>query len=100
MKSGVTVGPSQEVFIKVKTEAVFADKKIKSLSPVSLFKNLRSNLNKIELILFLQHKRKCYFQDENRLKNFRYYTLSNCQQECLGKEIQSKCKCTLLTLSS
>jgi len=40
MKSGVTVPPNTEVFIKVKTEAIFADKNIKSLAIVrNLFNN-------------------------------------------------------------
>ncbi|XP_063709061.1 pickpocket protein 11-like [Culicoides brevitarsis] len=38
-------------------------------------------------------KRKCYFEDERKLKLFRYYSQANCELECLTSIMFKKCGC-------
>ena len=38
-------------------------------------------------------KRKCYFENERRLKFFKSYTKSNCERECLTIVTYEKCNC-------
>lgn len=44
--------------------------------------------------------RKCYFGSERRLRFFKYYTLSNCEAECLANFARQQCGCVKFSMPS
>lgn len=46
------------------------------------------------------NKRECYLPDENFLKYFKFYTVSNCQLECLTNLTLKNCGCVLFYMPS
>lgn len=44
--------------------------------------------------------RQCYFSSEIRLRFFKYYTLSNCEAECLANFTNQECGCVKFSMPS
>lgn len=44
--------------------------------------------------------RQCYFDSERRLRFFKYYTLSNCQAECVANFTKQQCDCVKFSMPS
>ena len=44
--------------------------------------------------------RQCYFGSERRLRFFKYYTLSNCEAECLSNFMRQQCGCVKFSIPS
>ncbi|OXA47207.1 Pickpocket protein 28 [Folsomia candida] len=69
---GVPIKPGTETYLKVEPDVITAGPQIKEFS--------------IE-------KRKCYFGQEYSLKYFKYYTKSNCENECVANVTNLNCSC-------
>ncbi|OXA47357.1 Pickpocket protein 28 [Folsomia candida] len=69
---GVPIKPGTETYLKVEPDVITAGQEIKEFS--------------IE-------KRKCYFGQEYSLKYFKYYTKSNCENECVANVTNRNCSC-------
>lgn len=44
-------------------------------------------------LILLQENRNCYFGQEFSLKYYKYYTMSNCENECIANITYNECKC-------
>ncbi|ODM96336.1 Pickpocket protein 28 [Orchesella cincta] len=72
MDLGIAIKPNTEVFLGIKPEITLADPDIKD---------------------FKLEKRNCYFQGEKELAYYKYYTVSNCIEECIANITYSNCGC-------
>ncbi|XP_021965019.1 pickpocket protein 28 [Folsomia candida] len=69
---GVPIKPNTETYLKIEPDIVTAGSEIQG---------------------FPLDKRNCYFGQEFSLKYFKYYTLSNCENECIANLTFKECDC-------
>ncbi|XP_035711213.1 pickpocket protein 28 [Folsomia candida] len=69
---GVPIKPNTETYLKIEPDIVTAGSEIQG---------------------FPLEKRNCYFGHEYSLKYFKYYTVSNCENECIANLTYNECEC-------
>ncbi|XP_035708133.1 LOW QUALITY PROTEIN: pickpocket protein 28-like [Folsomia candida] len=69
---GVPIKPNTETYLKIEPDVVTAGSEIQD---------------------FPLENRNCYFGQEFSLKYYKYYTMSNCENECIANITYNECKC-------
>ncbi|OXA61991.1 Pickpocket protein 28 [Folsomia candida] len=69
---GIAIKPNTETYLKIEPEIVRAGSEIQA---------------------FPLDNRNCYFGKEYSLKYYKYYTMSNCENECIANLTYNECEC-------